>query len=197
MWCRNCVCTNGSGQKAVLFSYEGVWCLQLWSPTAAMQPPSPYKFALVAILKAFACMGIYMYLMNYFTIQQLSGAEYWRWGIWNRIGYQYLCAFTARWKYYIVWSLSETSMIISGFGFSGWTKASPSEEQQPKWTRAKNVDILRMELPRSAVEIPVYWNIHVGIWLRHCIHFAFYSFGSASYFLYLVVELDEIQWPIV
>ncbi len=60
-------------------------------------------------------------------------------------------------------------MIISGFGFSGWTKALPSEEPQPKWTRAKNVDILRVELPRSAVELPHHWNIHVGIWLRHCI----------------------------
>ncbi|KAH9572669.1 hypothetical protein CY35_02G163900 [Sphagnum magellanicum] len=167
----------------------------LWSPTAAMQPPSAYKFALVAILKAFACMGIYMYLMNYFTIQQLSGAEYQRWGIWNRIGYQYLCAFTARWKYYIVWSLSETSMIISGFGFSGWTKASPSEEQQPKWTRAKNVDILRMELPRSAVEIPVYWNIHVGIWLRHYIYERLTRNGGKAGFMQLfATQLTSAVW---
>jgi len=119
-------------------------------------------------------MAIYRYLMIHFAIHKLSEPEYLEWGFWHRAGYQYLCAFTARWKYYIVWSLSEASMIISGFGFSGWTKASPSQEQQPKWTRAQNVDILRVELPKSAVDIPQYWNIHVGIWLRHCIHFAFY-----------------------
>ncbi len=148
-------------------------CVQIWSPTAAMPPPSPYKFAIFAVFKGFLYMAIYRYLMIHFAIHKLSEPEYLEWGFWHRAGYQYLCAFTARWKYYIVWSLSEASMIISGFGFSGWTKASPSQEQQPKWTRAQNVDILRVELPKSAVDIPQYWNIHVGIWLRHCIHFAF------------------------
>lgn len=143
--------------------------MQLWSPTAAMPPPSPYKFAMVAVFKGFLFMGICMYLMAHVPTQQLYEPEYLTWGLWHRIAYQYLCAFTLRWKYYFAWSLSEASMIISGFGFSGWTKALPSEGPQPKWTRAKNVDILRVELPRSAVELPHHWNIHVGIWLRHCI----------------------------
>ena len=59
-------------------------------------------------------------------------------------------------------------MLISGFGFSGWTK-DPEKESKPKWTRAKNIDVLNVEFATSAAEIPKYWNIHVSVWLRYCI----------------------------
>lgn len=72
---------------------------------------------------------------------------------------------TARWKYYFIWSISEASIIISGLGFSGWTDSSPPK---PRWDRAKNVDILGVELAKSAVVIPAVWNIQVSTWLRHC-----------------------------
>ena len=58
--------------------------------------------------------------------------------------------------------------MISGFGFSGWTK-DPEKESEPKWTRAKNIDVLKVEFATSAAEIPKYWNIHVSVWLRYCI----------------------------
>jgi len=168
---------------------------EIWSPTAAMTPPSPYKFAIFAVFKGFLYMAIYRYLMIHFAIHKLSEPEYLEWGFWHRAGYQYLCAFTARWKYYIVWSLSEASMIISGFGFSGWTKASPSQEQQPKWTRAQNVDILRVELPKSAVDIPQYWNIHVGIWLRHYVYERLTKNGEKPGFMQLLAaQVTSAVW---
>jgi lysophospholipid acyltransferase len=169
--------------------------VQLWSPTAAMPPPSPYKFAMVAVFKGFLFMGICVYLMAHVPTQQLYEPEYLTWGLWHRIAYQYLCAFTLRWKYYFAWSLSEASMIISGFGFSGWTKALPSEEPQPKWTRAKNVDILRVELPRSAVELPHHWNIHVGIWLRHYIYERLTKKGEKPGFMQLLAaQVTSAVW---
>ena len=73
-----------------------------------------------------------------------------------------MAGFTARWKYYFIWSISEASIIISGLGFSGWKDSSP------RWDRAKNVDVLGVELAKSAVEIPIVWNIQVSTWLRHC-----------------------------
>lgn len=74
-----------------------------------------------------------------------------------------MAGFTARWKYYFIWSISEASIIISGLGFSGWT-----ETRKPRWDRAKNVDIIGVEFAKSAAEIPLYWNIQVSTWLRHC-----------------------------
>lgn len=76
-----------------------------------------------------------------------------------------MAGFTARWKYYFIWSISEASIIISGLGFTGWTESSPPK---PRWDRAKNVDILGVEFAKSAVELPLVWNIQVSTWLRRC-----------------------------
>ena len=88
-----------------------------------------------------------------------------------------MSGFTARWKYYFIWSISEASIIISGLGFSGWTESSPPK---PRWDRAKNVDILGVELAKSSVQLPLVWNIQVSTWLRHC-KCPFFLF---SFFLY-------------
>jgi lysophospholipid acyltransferase len=116
-------------------------------------------------------MGVYMYMTGAYPLSFLTNPDYMKWGYWHRVWYQFLCSFGARWKYYFIWSLSEAAVMISGFGFSGWTKVAPSEEPRAKWTRAQNVDILNVELATSAAEIPKYWNIHVSVWLRHCILF--------------------------
>jgi lysophospholipid acyltransferase len=76
-----------------------------------------------------------------------------------------MSGFTARWKYYFIWSISEAAIIISGLGFSGWSDSSPPK---PKWDRAKNVDVLGVELARSSVQLPLVWNIQVSTWLRYC-----------------------------
>ncbi|GMH19656.1 hypothetical protein Nepgr_021497 [Nepenthes gracilis] len=47
------------------------------------------------------------------------------WGFWKRLGYQYICGFSTRWKYYFIWSISEAAIVISGFGFTvinSWLK---------------------------------------------------------------------------
>ena len=142
----------------------------LWDPAAEKPPPSPYGEAFASTVKGFVCMGIYMYMSGIFPHSFLTTPEYLEWGYWHRVLYQYLCGFSARWKYYFIWAFSEASVKISGFGFSGWTEAAaPSEEPKALWSRSHNVDIRNVELATSAAEIPKYWNIHVSVWLRHCI----------------------------
>ena len=72
-------------------------------------------------------------------------------------------------------------MIISGLGFSGWSDSSPPK---PKWDRAKNVDILGVEFAKSAVQLPLVWNIQVSTWLRHC---------ELNYLLDLVYYVVEVK----
>lgn len=143
--------------------------LQLWSPNTERPFPSPYGAALRAFLQALLCMGTYMYLVPRVPLSKFESLEYQKWGFWHRLGYMYLSGLTARWKYYFIWSISEVSVIISGLGFSGWATSGPSSDATPKWTRAKNVDIAKVELAKSGVELPMYWNISVSTWLRHCI----------------------------
>lgn len=127
--------------------------------------PSPYGATLRALVQAAICMGIYLYLVPYFPLSRFTNPIYQEWGFWKRFGYQYMSGFTARWKYYFIWSISEASIIISGLGFSGWSDTAPPK---PKWDRAKNVDVLGVEFAKSAVELPLVWNIQVSSWLRYC-----------------------------
>ncbi|MCD7450461.1 hypothetical protein HAX54_006531 [Datura stramonium] len=50
---------------------------------------------------------------------------------------------------------------------SGWTDSSPPK---PRWDRAKNVDILGVELAKSSVQLPLYGDIQVSTWLRHYVY---------------------------
>lgn len=139
--------------------------VQIWSSSKGKSSPSPYGAMFRAILQAAICMGIYLYLVPHFPLARFNEPLYYQWGFWKRLFYQYMSGFTARWKYYFIWSISEASIIISGLGFSGWSDSSPPRSL---WHRAKNVDILGVELATSAVQLPLVWNIQVSTWLRHC-----------------------------
>ncbi|CAM6081531.1 unnamed protein product [Calypogeia fissa] len=136
----------------------------LWSPHQTQPPPSRYGPALRSLMKTLLCMGVYVYLSPRAPLSWYSDPGYYKWGFWQRVGYQILTAFATRWKYYFIWSLAEASVILSGFGFSGW------KDSKPKWDRAVNVDIVQVELATSAAALPVYWNIHVSTWLRHYVY---------------------------
>ncbi|XP_057836844.1 lysophospholipid acyltransferase 1 [Cryptomeria japonica] len=137
----------------------------LWSHQNERPQPSPYGGMLRALVQASLCMGVYLYLSSHFPLSRFSEPIYVQeWGFWKRLGYQYMSGFTARWKYYFIWSLSEASVIVSGLGFTGWS------DSKPKWDRAKNVDILGVEFAKSAAELPLVWNIQVSTWLRHYVY---------------------------
>lgn len=137
---------------------------QIWR-SSEKGHPSPLGATLRAILQAAFCMGLYLYLVPFYPLSRFSDPLYQEWGFFKRLSFQYMAGFTARWKYYFIWSISESAVIISGLGFSGWTDSSPPK---PRWDRAKNVDILGVELAKSAVQLPLVWNIQVSTWLRHC-----------------------------
>lgn len=133
---------------------------------------SPLGATVKAVVQAGLCMGIYLHLIPQYPLSTFSNPMYKYSGFTDRLMYQYMCSFTARWKYYFIWSISEASLIISGLGFSGWTN-SPSPK--PLWDRAKNVDVLGVEFAKSSVELPLVWNIQVSTWLRHCKSYSFPS----------------------
>nr|CAD1844537.1 unnamed protein product [Ananas comosus var. bracteatus] len=155
----------------------------LWAPSKDKPSPSPYLATLRALVQAGICMGLYLYLVPHFPLSRFSEPIYYEWGFWKRLYYQYMSGFTARWKYYFIWSISEASVIISGLGFSGWTDSSPPK---PKWDRAKNVDILGVELATSAVQLPLVWNIQVSTWLRYYVYERLIQKGKKPGFLQLL-----------
>ncbi|KAG7956715.1 hypothetical protein I3843_11G137100 [Carya illinoinensis] len=164
----------------------------IWSHSEKGRSPSPYGATARALLQAAFCMALYLYLVPQFPLSRFTDPIYQQWGFWKRLFYQYMSGFTARWKYYFIWSISEASIIISGLGFSGWTESSP---QKPRWDRAKNVDVLGVELAKSAVELPLVWNIQVSTWLRHYVYERLVQKGKKpGFFQLLATQTVSAVW---
>ena len=155
----------------------------IWTRSKDKSPPSPYGATLRAVLQVAICMGIYLSLSPKYPLTRFSEPIYQEWSFWQRLYYQYMSGFSARWKYYFIWSISEAAIIISGLGFSGWSDSSPPK---PKWDRAKNVDILGVELATSAVQLPLVWNIQVSTWLRYYVYERLVQKGQKPGFLQLL-----------
>ncbi|XP_009764156.1 lysophospholipid acyltransferase 1 [Nicotiana tabacum] len=163
----------------------------IWKSTEKGHP-SPFGATLRALLQAAFCMGLYLYLVPLYPLTRFSDPLYQEWGFLKRLSYQYMSGFTARWKYYFIWSISEASIIISGLGFSGWTDSSPPE---PRWDRAKNVDVLGVELAKSSVQLPLVWNIQVSTWLRHYVYERLVQKGrKPGFFQLLATQTVSAVW---
>ncbi|KAK3429125.1 hypothetical protein EUGRSUZ_E00532 [Eucalyptus grandis] len=166
----------------------------IWSRSDKGPKPSPFGATVRAILQAAFCMGLYLYLVPQYPLSQFTDPVYHEWGFWKRLSYQYMAGFSARWKYYFIWSISEASIIIGGLGFSGWTESSPPK---PKWDRAKNVDILGVEFATSAVQLPLVWNIQVSTWLRHYVYDRLVQKGKKpGFFQLLATQTVSAVWHV-
>ncbi|KAL7609122.1 hypothetical protein Lser_V15G09822 [Lactuca serriola] len=157
---------------------------------------SPLGATMKAVVQAGLCMGIYLHLIPQYPLSTFSNPMYKYSGFTDRLMYQYMCSFTARWKYYFIWSVSEASMILSGLGFSGWSNVNySSPTQTPQWGRAINVDILGVEFAKSSVEIPLAWNIHVSTWLRHYVYDRLIQKGKKpGFFQLLATQTVSAVW---
>nr|KAJ0216326.1 hypothetical protein LSAT_V11C300103790 [Lactuca sativa] len=157
---------------------------------------SPLGATVKAVVQAGLCMGIYLHLIPQYPLSTFSNPMYKYSGFTDRLMYQYMCSFTARWKYYFIWSVSEASMILSGLGFSGWSNVNySSPTQTSQWGRAINVDILGVEFAKSSVEIPLAWNIHVSTWLRHYVYDRLIQKGKKpGFFQLLATQTVSAVW---
>ncbi|KAA3484186.1 lysophospholipid acyltransferase 1-like [Gossypium australe] len=164
----------------------------IWAPSDKGLSPSPYGATFRALVQAGISMAVYLYLVPYNPLSRFGEPVYQEWGFWRKLSFQYMSGFTARWKYYFIWSISEASIIISGLGFSGWTESSPPK---PKWDRAKNVDIPGVELAKSAVVLPLVWNIQVSTWLRHYVYERLITKGKKpGFFQLLATQTVSAVW---
>ena len=78
-----------------------------------------------------------------------------------------LSNFVWRLKFYFAWHLAETGMIISGFGFSGY---STHDGTTPVWFKAVNSGVLEVEAAPSVALAVKRWNRHTGEWLRNYVY---------------------------
>ncbi|XP_052171097.1 lysophospholipid acyltransferase 1-like [Diospyros lotus] len=164
----------------------------IWARSEKGLPALPYGAIFRVLVQAAFCMGLYIFLVPQFPLSRFTEPVYHEWGFWKRLSYQYMSGFTARWKYYFVWSVSEAAVIICGLGFSGWTDSSPPK---PRWDHAKNVDILGVELAKTAAHLPLSWNIQVSTWLRHYVYERLIQKGKKpGFFQLLATQTVSAIW---
>ena len=84
----------------------------------------------------------------------------------RRVWYIYMFAFTARMKYYGVWSLTEGACILSGMGYNGIDPHSG----KAKWDRLENVSPYELETAQNSRAYLGNWNKNTNNWLRNYVY---------------------------
>ncbi|KAM7537639.1 hypothetical protein Aperf_G00000074600 [Anoplocephala perfoliata] len=109
-----------------------------------------------------------LYAMGRYEPEYLISEEFQRLGIFRKYFWLSVYLFYLRQKFYCAWSISALSMLISGFGFSGFTTVNGILE--PEYRNAINVRFFACELGTNTKETLDNWNIGTTRWLRECVY---------------------------
>ena len=77
-----------------------------------------------------------------------------------------MVGFTARFKYYAVWSLSEGACILAGLGYNGVDPVTG----KVSWDRLQNINPWGVELAQNSRAYLGNWNMNTNKWLRFYIY---------------------------
>lgn len=123
--------------------------------------PSMWKMAtgLVWIL-------CFLNFSGWYGTEMLVSDSYMDYGVLRRVWIMYMTNFTARMKYYGVWSLTEGACILTGIGYNGVDPATG----RISWDRVQNVNPWGVESAQNTRAYLANWNIKTNLWLRNYIY---------------------------
>lgn len=121
-----------------------------------------FKKAVIGLL----WIGAFVYLGGIFTMDFVLSDEFLKYGFLRRMLTVYLLGFTARLKYYGVWSLTEGACILSGMGYNGFDAKSG----KVFWNRLENVDPWSLETAQNSHAYLGAWNKNTNHWLRNYVY---------------------------
>lgn len=140
----------------------------------AKKPPTRRKrkiprSATPAILKLVA--GIlwtvaFLKLSAWYSPDVLLSEQYLGNGILRRIFVLHMVGFTARCKYYGVWTMTEGACILTGLGYNGVDPATG----RVAWNRLQNISPWRVEFAQNTRGYLEAWNINTNKWLRNYVY---------------------------
>ncbi|GJP32597.1 hypothetical protein CLOM_g17213 [Closterium sp. NIES-68] len=133
------------------------------NPQVPRRMPEPLPYAAQALGTAMIFVALHLFLKQYFSPDLLLHPGFFSMGFAGKWGYLVMAGICYRCSFFFIWGVAEAAVILSGFGFSGWSNAVPS---RPDWSRAENVSPIKCEVTSSLAQMPAYWNIGVGVWLR-------------------------------
>lgn len=109
---------------------------------------------------------VFLQLSAYFDHTVLLQDSYPEYGFLRRLFILHMVGFTARTKYYGVWTLSEGACILAGLGYNGVDPVTG----KVSWDRLQNIDPWGVEFAQNTRGYLESWNINTNKWLRNYVY---------------------------
>ncbi|KAH8431261.1 lysophospholipid acyltransferase [Aspergillus melleus] len=118
-----------------------------------------------------ALMGIgwilaFLQLGSVYNQEVVLGRQFLEYNFIRRVWILHMLGFTARLKYYGVWSLTEGACILSGMGYNGFDPKTG----KVFWNRLENIDPWALETAQNSHGYLGSWNKNTNHWLRNYVY---------------------------
>jgi lysophospholipid acyltransferase len=111
-------------------------------------------------------MGLFVFLGRFFYPELLLSDLFVEMSFLRRIIVLHMVGFTARLKYYAVWTLTEGACILAGLGYRGVNPITGNVS----WDRLQNINPLLVEKAQNSRAYLEGWNINTNNWLRNYVY---------------------------
>ncbi|PLB49501.1 MBOAT family protein [Aspergillus steynii IBT 23096] len=118
-----------------------------------------------------ALMGLgwilaFLQLGSVYNQEVVLGRQFMEYNFIRRVWILHMLGFTARLKYYGVWSLTEGACILSGMGYNGFDPKTG----KVFWNRLENIDPWALETAQNSHGYLGSWNKNTNHWLRNYVY---------------------------
>lgn len=103
---------------------------------------------------------------GWYNTDLLLDDSYMSYSLPRRLWVLHMTNFTARMKYYGVWSMTEGACILAGLGYNGFDPVTG----KVSWNRLSNIYPWGVESAQNTRAYLENWNIKTNLWLRHYIY---------------------------
>ncbi|KAK3302116.1 MBOAT, membrane-bound O-acyltransferase family-domain-containing protein [Chaetomium strumarium] len=122
--------------------------------------------AMIKLVTSLLWIFAFLQLSAYFDHSVLLDDSYLEYGLIRRVLVMHMVGFTARTKYYGVWTMSEGACILAGLGYKGVDPATG----KVSWDRLQNINPWGVELAQNTRDYLGNWNINTNKWLRNYVY---------------------------
>ncbi|KAK4044054.1 MBOAT, membrane-bound O-acyltransferase family-domain-containing protein [Parachaetomium inaequale] len=122
--------------------------------------------AMVKLVTSLLWIFAFLKLSAYFDHTVLLQDSYMEYSFSYRLFVLHMVGFTARTKYYGVWTLAEGACILAGLGYNGVDPLTG----KVSWDRLQNIDPWGVEFAQNTRGYLESWNINTNKWLRNYIY---------------------------
>jgi len=109
---------------------------------------------------------LFLNLSGMYNTDVLTGPTYMDHGFLSRLFILHMVGFTARTKYYGVWTMTEGACILAGLGYNGVDPATG----KVSWNRLQNISPWGVETAQNSRAYLGNWNTNTNGWLRNYIY---------------------------